>query len=71
METVVTEKTRPAAVPFSDEHLLDISELEGFFSAIVISPGTLLPTVWIPEVLGGSNPGFKSVEAFAVTGGIG
>jgi uncharacterized protein len=36
--------------------ITDIVELEGFLTAIVIGPNTLLPTLWLPKVWGGKQP---------------
>ena len=44
--------------------IFDIVELEGFLTAIVIGPNTLLPTVWLPKVLGGKAGRFKDLEEF-------
>ena len=42
--------------------IYDIVELEGFFTAIVIGPHTLMPMTWLPKVWGGKVPKFKSLE---------
>lgn len=42
--------------------ILDIIELEGFLTAIVIGPNTLSPMAWLPKVWGGKTPKFKSLE---------
>ena len=39
-----------------DEGILDISELDGFFTAIVSGPVTVLPSQWIPQVWGDFEP---------------
>jgi uncharacterized protein len=42
--------------------ITDIVELEGFLTAIVIGPNTLLPTLWLPKVWGGKQPRFKDLD---------
>ena len=39
-----------------DEGILDISELDGFLTAIVSGPVTVLPSQWIPQVWGDFEP---------------
>src|SRR5689334_5583883 len=42
----------------------DIVELEGFLTAVVVGPVTLMPSTWLPKVLGSTNPGFRTEEQF-------
>ena len=42
--------------------ITDIVELEGFLTAIVIGPSTLMPMAWLPKVWGGKQLKFKSLE---------
>lgn len=42
--------------------IYDIVTLEGFLTAIVIGPNTLMPMVWLPKVWGGRQPRFKDLE---------
>jgi uncharacterized protein len=44
--------------------IFDIVELEGFLTALVIGPVTLMPSTWMPRVFGGKNPGFRTEEDF-------
>ena len=44
--------------------LLDAVMLEGFLTAIVIGPNTLLPSAWWPKVFGGRKPHFRNEEEF-------
>jgi uncharacterized protein len=37
-------------------------ELQGFLFAIVTAPETVMPSEWIPEVFGGREAGFETVE---------
>ena len=39
-----------------DEGILDISELDGFLTAVVSGPVTVLPSQWIPQVWGDFEP---------------
>lgn len=42
--------------------LLDIVELEGFLTAIVIGPNLLMPNIWLPKVWGGKSPRFRDLD---------
>jgi uncharacterized protein len=42
--------------------LLDAVMLEGFLTAIVIGPNTLMPMTWLPKVWGGRQARFKDLE---------
>ena len=42
--------------------MVDIIELEGFLTAIVIGPNTLSPLAWLPKVWGGKAPKFKDLD---------
>lgn len=42
--------------------ITDMVELEGFLTAIIIGPTTLMPMAWLPKVWGGKQPRFKSPE---------
>lgn len=44
--------------------IFDIVELEGFLTAVVVGPATLMPSVWLPKVWGGKHPGFKNTDEF-------
>lgn len=43
----------------NDYSVLNISELDGFFTALASSPVTVTPERWLPEVAGGKVPKFK------------
>ncbi len=46
----------------SDE-CMDIGTLDGFLTALVVGPGLVAPSVWLPLVWGGTNePVFESPE---------
>src|SRR5690606_26564792 len=69
---------RPKVIAFRDEDfdlleawlarrgkgILDIVELEGFLTAVAIGPVTLMPSRWLPRVLGGRNSGFRAEQEF-------
>ena len=42
--------------------ITDMVELEGFLTAIIIGPTTLMPMAWLPKVWGGKQPKFKSLD---------
>jgi uncharacterized protein len=41
--------------------MYDIVALEGFLTAVVIGPNTLMPMVWLPKVWGGRAPRFRDL----------
>lgn len=43
-----------------EEGILDISELDGFFTAIISGPRTILPSEWLPVVWGDYEPDWES-----------
>jgi len=47
-----------------DEGVLDISELDGLFTAIVSGPVIIQPSKWMPEVWGDFEPEWESDDAF-------
>ncbi len=47
-----------------DEGLLGMSELDGFFTAIVSGPEIVPPSAWLPAVWGESEPVWESAEGF-------
>ena len=47
-----------------DEGVLDISELDGFFTALVSGPVMIQPSRWLPVVWGDFEPTWESTEDF-------
>ena len=49
-----------------DEAMLDISEFDGFITAVVSGPETIMPSVWQPVVWGGDDnaPAWDSMEDY-------
>ena len=47
-----------------DEGIIDISTLDGFFTAIVSGPDLIPPSQWLPEVWGDFEPEWETEEAF-------
>ena len=47
-----------------DEGVLDVSELDGLFTAIVSGPVSIQPSRWLPEVWGDFEPEWESTEEF-------
>ncbi len=45
-----------------DEGILDISELDGFLTAIISGPAALPPSAWLPVVWGAFEPAWQSQE---------
>ncbi len=47
-----------------DEGVLDMSELDGLFTAVVSGPVSIVPSQWLPLVWGEFEPVWESEEAF-------
>ncbi len=47
-----------------DEGVIEISELDGFFTAIVSGPSTILPSTWLPALWGDVEPEWQSEKEF-------
>lgn len=47
-----------------DEGILDVSELDGFLTAMVSSPNIIVPSRWLPSVWGAEEPTWESVDQF-------
>ena len=45
-----------------DEGILDISELDGFLTAIISGPKVIMPSEWLPVVWGAFEPEWESPE---------
>ena len=50
--------------PDRDEGILDVSELDGFLTAIVSGPTTIVPSQWLPAIWGEDEPVWDSTEQF-------
>lgn len=48
----------------SDEGVLDVSELDGLFTAIVSAPATVAPSRWLPVIWGDFEPTWRDVQDF-------
>ncbi|MAE23428.1 MAG: hypothetical protein CMK92_13655, partial [Pseudomonas sp.] len=46
----------------NDDSVLGISELDGFFTALVSGPEAVMPSTWLPELWGGMPPTFASFD---------
>ena len=46
-----------------DEGIIDLSSLDGFFTAVVSGPGMIPPSRWIPSVWGDFEPEWESQQA--------
>ena len=47
-----------------DEGVIEISELDGFFTAIVSGPTTIPPSTWLPALWGDVEPEWQSEKEF-------
>lgn len=61
LERIPVEEAE-AAPDETDEGVLDISELDGFLTAIVSGPKSLMPSEWLPVVWGDFEPVWLSPE---------
>lgn len=48
----------------NDDSILDVSELDGFLTAIISGPQTIMPSQWFPELWGGPGrePNWQSTD---------
>ena len=44
------------------EDAMDLSELDGFLTAIAIGPELIMPSEWLPVVWGGEEPAFDDLD---------
>lgn len=49
-----------------DEGILDLSELDGFFTALVSGPMVILPSHWLPVAWGDFEPTWDGVDDFEI-----
>jgi uncharacterized protein len=47
-----------------DEGILDVSELDGFLTALVSGPSVIVPSRWLPAIWGAQEPIWESTEQF-------
>ena len=47
-----------------DEGIINISELDGFLTAVVSGPELMMPSQWMPEIWGDKEPEWESTQAF-------
>ena len=59
----IPEEEAESASEETDEGELDISELDGFLTAIVCSPKSLLPADWMPVLWGDFERQWASLDA--------
>ena len=57
LQTILLDRVDEEAVTDGkDEGVLDVSELDGFLTAVVSGPVTVLPSRWLPAVWGDFEP---------------
>jgi uncharacterized protein len=56
--------TQTPDIDENDEGLLGMSELDGFFTAIISGPEIIPPSTWLPAVWGDSEPSWGAAEGF-------
>ncbi|HEY4368653.1 MAG TPA: UPF0149 family protein [Steroidobacteraceae bacterium] len=47
-----------------DEGIIDVSELDGFLTALVSSPNVIVPSRWLPAMWGAAEPIWESADQF-------
>lgn len=53
-----------------DEGILDVSELDGFLTALVSSPNVIVPSRWLPAMWGVEEPVWESADQFQEVFGL-
>jgi uncharacterized protein len=64
LDRIDDETSDTIAAAGADEGILNISELDGFLTAVVSSPNVVVPSKWLPEIWGAEAPVWESVEQF-------
>jgi hypothetical protein len=65
LQTILLDRVDEDAVTDGkDEGVLDISELDGFLTAVVSGPVTILPSRWLPAVWGDFEPTWDSLDDY-------
>ena len=47
-----------------DEGIINISELDGYLTAVVCAPDAIAPSQWMPSIWGKFEPDWESIEGF-------
>ena len=53
-----------------DEGILDVSELDGFLTALISGPNVIVPSRWLPAVWGVEEPIWESADQFQAIFGL-
>lgn len=64
LERTDVETSDRIAAAGGDEGIIDMSELDGFLTAIVSGPNSIMPSRWLPAVWGEKPPKWKSPDEF-------
>ena len=64
LDRFLLQRTPAGSEGEGDEGLLGMSELDGFFTAILSGPETIPPSEWLPAVWGANEPAWESEEGF-------
>jgi uncharacterized protein len=64
LERMDDETADRIAAAGGDEGILDMSELDGFLTAIVSGPNSIMPSRWLPVVWGAEPPKWESPDEF-------
>lgn len=58
------ETSDRSAAAGGDEGILDVSELDGFLTALVSSPNVIVPSIWLQAVWGARSPSGTRPSSF-------
>lgn len=64
LEHLSDEAADRIAAAGGDEGIIDVSELDGFLTALVSGPNSIVPSIWLPVVWGAEPPSWESAEQF-------
>ncbi len=51
----------------TDDSVLNISELDGFLTAVASAPNLIMPSQWLPALWGGADGGITPMQKLAMT----
>jgi len=70
LERLDDETADKIAAAGGDEGILDVSELDGFLTAIVSGPNSIMPSQWLPVVWGAESPTWESPAEYEAIFGL-
>jgi len=64
LDRMTDEEGDAIAAADGDEGILDVSELDGFLTAVISGPNTIPPSRWLPAIWGEAQPTWASKKKF-------